>query len=136
MASRRGSVGTAAVHEPADALDLDDHLVAVGKPDGRLAECADACRRARGDDVARFEREGIRTVADDLGDAEIQVGRASRLSLVAIDEATDGEVRRVADLIAADDDGTDRAERVERLATGPLPVPELEVACRDVVEAR
>src|SRR5438128_6070230 len=47
----------------------------------------------------------------------------------------DGEVRRIADLVAADDDGTDGAERVERLATGPLPVAELEVARGDVVEA-
>ena len=60
--------------------------------------------------------------------------RAAWSDLVA-DRAADGQVLRVGDLVGRHQDRAHRAEGVERLAAGPLAVPELEVARRDVVEA-
>ena len=45
-----------AVGDGADPVDLADDLVAVLEPQRRLAEAADAARRAGEDQVARLER--------------------------------------------------------------------------------
>ena len=50
----------AAVGERSDPLDVDHDLVAVGEEPGRLAEDADAGRRAGRDDVAGLQRDEAR----------------------------------------------------------------------------
>ena len=47
-------------------IDLDFHHVAVFEELGRRAREADAFRRAARDNVARFEREPLREIRDDL----------------------------------------------------------------------
>ena len=100
----------------------------------RIAKRADTRRRAGGDDVAGLERECLRAVADDLGDREVHLRRVRVLEGLALDEAADGQPLRVGDLVGGHEDRAHRAERVERLAADPLPIAELEVPCRDVVE--
>ena len=58
----RGSVGPVddRVLDRADALDLAAHAVARLEEDRRVAEHADAGRRAGRDDVARLEGDGAR----------------------------------------------------------------------------
>ena len=58
------------------------------------------------------------------------------LHQLAVDVAGDGQVVRVGELVQGHQDGAHRAEGVEGLAPHPLPVAELEVARRDVVQAR
>ena len=101
---------------------------------GRVAEDADAARRAGRDDVAGLQRERHRAVADDLGDAEVHLRGARVLEDLVVDPALDLERLRIGDLVGRHEGRAHRAEGVERLATRPLAVAELEVARRDVVE--
>ena len=63
------------------------------------------------------------------------IARCWLLDALAVDRAADREPLRVADLVGRHQGRAHRAERVERLAADPLPVAELQVARRDVVEA-
>ena len=130
-----GAFEPARVDQPADALDLDRDRVAVVEQGRRVAEDADPAGRARGDDVTRLEAEGLRAVADDLGHAEVHLPRVGSLADLVADATDDVEVLWVRDLVGRHQHGTHRAEGIERLATHPLAVAELEIPCRDVVEA-
>ena len=74
-------------------------------------------------------------MADDRRDAEEHVGRRRPLHDLAVHEALDPQRLRVGHLVGSDQRRAHRAERVERLAAGPLAVAELEVPGGDVVEA-
>src|SRR5581483_5223531 len=56
-----------------EPFDLDRDLVAGLHEDLRVAEGADSRGRPGGDQVARLERDRLRDVRDDLGDAEDHV---------------------------------------------------------------
>ena len=102
---------------------------------GGSRKTPDAGRRAGRDHVAGLEREGLRAVTDDRGDAEVHVGGAGLLQRLPVHVAGDRERLRVGDLVGRDQDRPHRAEGVERLAADPLAVAELQVAGRHVVEA-
>src|SRR5262249_17388986 len=121
--------------QPPEAVDLDGDLVARAEEDLRLAEDPDAGRRAGGDQVARRQRDRLRDEAEDLVDAEDHVRGRRVLHPFAVQDRADRQRLRMGDLLRRHELRADRAERVERLPARPLPVPELEVARRDVVQA-
>ena len=71
-----------------------------------------------------------------VSDPEVHVGGVRLLQHPLADVARDVEDLRVGDLVGGDDPRPHRAERVEGLAARPLAVAELQVARRDVVDAR
>ena len=75
--SEPGRDGLHRVGDAANAVDLAHDLVAVLEPEGRLAEAADAARRACEDEVARLERDEAREVGDDRvgGEDELTCAR-------------------------------------------------------------
>ena len=135
-ATRRGRArgGTCCVSRPMP-LDLDRHHVAVGEQDRRVAEDPDAARRPGRDDVAGLQGERLEqwlmiSATPKYICAVLACCRTSSLTRHSIVERL-----RVGDLVGGHERRAHRAERVERLAAGPLAVAELEVARRDVVEA-
>src|SRR4051812_19390650 len=74
------------IRDRADAVDLDRDLVSRPQPDRRLAEGADAGRRAGDDQVARHERDRLRDECHDLGDAEDLVRRVRVLHRLAVQD--------------------------------------------------
>ena len=119
-----------------DALDLDDDPVAVvrGRPGDRGRP-----RRRDGVPVAMTSPGSSVNACEQWlmisATGEVHLGCAGVLEDLAVDGAADREPLRIADLVGGHEDRAHRAERVERLAAGPLAVAELEVAGRDVVEA-
>ena len=63
--------------------------IAVGEEPRRIAEDADAAGRAGRDHVARLERERLRAVADDLGDAEVHLRGVRVLEDLAVDRCSE-----------------------------------------------
>src|SRR5882724_3160286 len=83
------------VHDPVldvpDALDLDPHHVARCQKARRAHRYADAARRARGDDVARLEREGGREVLDQREGVEDELRRVRILAQLAVHPGAEAE---------------------------------------------
>src|SRR3954454_12343161 len=116
------------IGQGAEALDLDRDLVTVLQQDLGIAEDADAGRGAGGDQVTRLQRDDAGDVGDDLRDREDHLAGRRVLHRLAVEHAADGQRLRVGDLLARHEPRTGRAEGVGRLASGPLPVAELQVA--------
>ena len=123
------------IRDRLEPLDLDRHLVARPQESLRIPEHADAGGRPREDEVARLERRGLRHIGDHVVDPEDEIRGRRVLQHLAAHDRPDRESVRVRDLVARRH-RPDRAERVGRLATGPLPVRELEIAGADVVRAQ
>src|SRR4051812_47137578 len=68
-------LGDDRVDQRTDALHGHRNLIARQEPARRIVTETDARRSARGNDVARLEREYARKMRDELGDAEDQVFR-------------------------------------------------------------
>ncbi len=100
----------------------------------RIAEDADAGRRAREDEIAGLERRRLRHVRDDVVDAEDEVRGRRVLKHLAAHDRPDRERVRIGDLVTRRH-RADGAERVRRLAARPLSVRELKVARAHVVRA-
>src|SRR5262245_36512511 len=73
------------IHQRTDALDGGLDLVTLAQPAGRGHEHAHPARRARRNDVARFEGEGGADVFDQERDVEDQVVRVRLLADLAVD---------------------------------------------------
>src|SRR3990167_7920141 len=120
------------VREHADALDLG--LEPIAGPQELAERGAHALGRARGDDVAREQREALREHADALVDGKDHLRRVTRLPRLAVDPEGDRERLGIRDLVGGDEHRAHRAEGVERLALEPLAVTLLEVAGGHVVD--
>src|SRR5208337_4902805 len=93
----------------------------------------DARRGTGGDHVPRHERHHLRTIPDDLVQWKDEIGGGAVLLALAIDAGFHGHALPRVGLVA--DDRPDRAESIEALAAGPLPVFALQVARGHVVQA-
>ncbi len=134
----QSSVTTLRVHripQDADSVDLDlDDVTGAQRP-FRVAGPPDPGRRARQDEVARFERERRRDVGDEKRDREDQVVRVAVLEHLAVQFLNDAQPAPVAELGDGDALGADGAERVEALGARPLALGVLDVSRRQVVGA-
>ena len=81
---------------------------------------ADARWRAGEDQVARLEREDLRKIRDQLVDPEDELVGVRVLHGLAIQAQTNAQVVGIGNLVGRDELGTDRRERVKRLARHPL----------------
>src|SRR5208282_1816770 len=93
----------------------------------------DARGRTGGDHISRHERHHLRTITDDLVQRKDEIGGGAVLFALAVDAGFYGHSLPRVGYVA--DDRPDRAECIEALATGPLPVFALQVARSHVVEA-
>ena len=101
----------------------------------RLEAHRDPRRRAGRDHVARQQRHELADIADDVLDAEDQVGGVAVLPPLAVDLGRYLELAGVAHLVGGDQPRPERAERVAALALGPLPAAlHLVFALGDVVD--
>src|SRR5438105_3706175 len=80
------------VAQHADPLDLDLDDVARDEPDLRVAEDADALRRAGQDEVSRLEGDRVRDVTDERRYVEDQVTRPRVLEDVGVQALLDAQV--------------------------------------------
>jgi len=129
-------LGDDRVVDPTDAADFYPHPVAGLEECRRVAEHANARRRAGRDDVARFERDDRAGVLDELGDLQAHVGRIgvlpelrlARVRAAAGDvPATDRQLVGQGHLFAGDDDRAHRQEGIRPLRAEPLSVTHLAV---------
>jgi hypothetical protein len=86
-----------------------------------------ARRRARGEDVAGFERHHGREIGDLIIDIVDHVASRRALLLHAVDRQPHFKRMRIGDFIIGREPRTDGAMRVERLAEGVSGRPELPV---------
>src|ERR1041384_6885408 len=93
-------------------------------------------RRAGGDDVAAMQRHERADVADQPCTFEDHLRRRAALHRLAVQLERDVERLRIGDLLSGDKIGTDRTERVRRLAAREADVAaiELEATIGEVVE--
>src|SRR5713101_4356286 len=96
----------------AETLDRDPHRVARFEEFRRLEAHRDPGRGAGRDDVARDQRHEMADIADDVLDAEDQVGGVAVLPPLAVDFGRDLELAGIAHLVAGDEPRSERAERV------------------------
>lgn len=86
--------------------------------------------------LKRLERNPLSDELEQLGDAEDHVRTGGVLPQFAVDSGRDPEAPPVLDLVAADDDRSQRTERIQALAPDPLHVTQLQVPGADVIEDR
>src|SRR5216683_1108697 len=118
----------------AETFDAERDDVADIEELRRLHAGADAGRRARGDDVAGQQCHELRNIGNALRHRENHGRGRSGLTALPIDVEPHRQFLDVGDLVLRHEPGAERAERVMRLALGPLSLPlDLEIALGDVV---
>src|SRR4051794_2617670 len=118
----------------AKTLDTERDHVADIEEGRRLHAGADAGWRARGDDIARQQREELRDVGDAFGHGEDHGRGRAGLAALAVDVEPHRQLLHVRYFILGDQPGTYGAKGVVRLSLGPLPQTlDLEIALGHVI---
>src|SRR5260221_9251161 len=116
------------VDELADAVDGAAHKIAWLEIDWRLAETAHPFRCAGRDEISWLQGREPRDMRDDLGHRGNHIRCCAILLEAIVDSEPQMQRLRVGQLIRRDDSRPYRAERIEILATRPLPLAKLQIA--------
>src|SRR5258708_7938807 len=120
----RGASFTAdGVAESAETVDLD--LDRVARTQEATLGGADACRRARGDDVAGQQRHRPREPRDQLGGPEDQIRGAAFLQRLAVDTGAQRQPAQVTGLVERDERRSAPPAAARPVAPRPPPIPAL-----------
>lgn len=106
-------------HTPQSA-DADLNNIPIDKVLGLLHTHGNTRRRTRHDDGASLQRRALADEADNVLDAEKQVTGQGVLTLLAVDQRAQMEVRGVADHGGGHNHGAQGREAVKALAEAPL----------------
>src|SRR5205085_1909876 len=118
-----------------EPLDREPHRIARPQEARRLEAGADPGWGPGRDHVARIERREMADIADDVVDAEDQVGGVAVLPPLAIDLGPELQLARVGYLVGGHEPRADRAKGVAALALRPLTAAfQLEFALGDVID--